>query len=52
MDNVGDPDGGEGGRQRGRMVSAQQPASAGEADRYASEVGATSQPLRVGEFAS
>ena len=32
MDDVGGPDGGEGGLERGRMVSAQQPAPFGQAD--------------------
>jgi hypothetical protein len=32
MDNVGGPDGGEGGLKRGRMIWAQQPPPAGQAD--------------------
>jgi hypothetical protein len=32
MRDVGVPDGGEGGRQRGPMVAAQQPAPVGQAD--------------------
>jgi hypothetical protein len=32
MDDVGGPDGGEGGRQRGQMIWAQQPTAVGEAD--------------------